>query len=61
MFERFGELPDDVDQLKVLALAAFARADGSEAEARANKTDAEAFRSQTSERVNESETAGFGI
>ncbi len=47
MFERFGELPDDVDQLKVLALAAFARADGSEAEARANKTDAEAFRSQT--------------
>lgn len=47
MIERFGELPDDVDQLKVLALEASARADRSESEARANKTNAEAFRSQT--------------
>ena len=27
MIERFGELPDDVDQLKALALGAMARAD----------------------------------
>ena len=40
MIERFGELPDDVDQLKALALEALARADRSE-------IDAEAFRSQT--------------
>ena len=40
MIERFGELPDDVDQLKALALDALARADLSE-------TDAEALRSQT--------------
>jgi transposase len=40
MIEGFGELPDDVDHLKALALAALARADRLE-------TDAEAFRSQT--------------
>jgi transposase len=40
MIERLGELPDDVDQLKTLALDALARADLSE-------TDAEALRSQT--------------
>ena len=47
MIERFGELPDDVDQLKALALGAMARADRSEAQARANEKDAEVFRSQT--------------
>ena len=40
MIERFGKLPDDVDQLKALALAALSRADLSE-------NNAEAFRSQT--------------
>jgi transposase len=40
MIERFDELPDDVVQLKALALEALARADRSE-------TDAEAFRSHT--------------
>jgi transposase len=40
MIERFGELPDDVDQLKALALDALARAKLSE-------TDAEALRSHT--------------
>ncbi len=40
MFERFGELPDDVDQLKALALEALARVDRSE-------TDAKVFHSQT--------------
>ena len=47
MIESFGELPDDVDQLKALALDALARADLSETQARSNKTDAEALRSQT--------------
>ncbi|WP_434520169.1 IS66 family transposase [Methylosinus sporium] len=41
MIERFGELPDDVDELKALALDALARVDRSE-------TDAQALRSQTS-------------
>jgi transposase len=40
MIEGFGELPDDADQLKALALEALARADRSE-------TVAEAFRSQS--------------
>ena len=47
MIESFGELPDDVDQLKALALDALARADLSETQARSNKTDADALRSQT--------------
>ena len=47
MIESFGELPDDVDQLKALTLDALARADLSETQARSNKTDAETFRSQT--------------
>ena len=47
MIERFGKLPDDVDQLKALALGAMARADRSEAQASANEKDAEVFRSQT--------------
>ena len=46
MIERSRELPDDVDQLKSLALATAAHADRSEAEAQANKTEAEAFRSE---------------
>ncbi len=41
MIERFGELPDDVDELKALALDALARVDRSE-------TDAKTLRSQTS-------------
>lgn len=40
MIERFGEFPDNVDQLKALALEALARVDRSE-------TDAQALRSQT--------------
>ncbi len=47
MIERFGVLPDDVDQLKALALDALARAALLETQARSNKTDAEALRSQT--------------
>jgi transposase len=47
MIERSGELPDDVDQLKALALEALARADRFEAEARLKETDAQALRSQT--------------
>jgi len=47
MIERSGELPDDVDQLKALALEALARADRFEAEARIKETDAQALRSQT--------------
>jgi transposase len=47
MIESFGGLPDDVDQLKALALDALARADLSETQVRANKTDADALRSQT--------------
>jgi len=47
MIEPSGELPDDVDQLKALALDALARADLSETQVRANKTDADALRSQT--------------
>jgi transposase len=35
MIERFGELPDDIDELKALTLANAARADQSEAEAQA--------------------------
>ena len=46
MIERSRELPDDVDQLKSLALATAARADRFEVEAQANKTEAEAFRSE---------------
>ena len=46
MIERSGELPDDVDQLKALALEALARADRFEAEAHVKKTDAQALRSQ---------------
>lgn len=41
MIERFGELPDDVDELKALARDALARVDRSE-------TDAKTLRSQTS-------------
>jgi transposase len=44
MIERSVELPDDVDQLKALALEALARADRFEAEARVKKTDAQALR-----------------
>ncbi|WP_281932789.1 IS66 family transposase [Methylocystis iwaonis] len=47
MIERFGVLPDDVDQLKALALDALARAALLETQARSNKIDAEALRSQT--------------
>ena len=46
MTERSVELPDDVEQLKALALAQAARADRLDAEVQANKTDAEAFRSE---------------
>ena len=47
MIERFRKLPDDVDQLKELALHALARADLSETQARSNKTEAEALRRLT--------------
>jgi transposase len=47
MIERSGELPDDVNQLKAMALEALARADHFETEAHANKTAAQAFGSQT--------------
>jgi transposase len=47
MIERFGKLPDDVDQLKALALAATARAERFEADASANKTEAETLQSET--------------
>ena len=46
MIERSVELPDNVDQLKALALVALARADKFEAEVRAKETDAQALRSQ---------------
>ena len=47
MIERFRKLPDDVEQLKALALAATARADRFEADASANKTEAETLQSET--------------
>jgi transposase len=47
MIERSGELPDDVDQLKAIALEALVRAEQFEAEARVKETDAQALRSQT--------------
>ncbi len=47
MTERFGKFPDDVEQLKALALAATARADRFEADASANKTEAETLQSET--------------
>jgi transposase len=47
MIERSGELPDEVDQLKALALEALARADRFEAQAHAKETDAQALLSQT--------------
>ena len=46
MIERSVELPDNVDQLKALALEALARADKFEAEVQAKETDAQALRSQ---------------
>ena len=46
MIERFGELPDDVDQLKALALRDALAPIGSRRSS-ANKTDAEALRSET--------------
>ena len=47
MTERFVKLPDDVEQLKALALAATARAERFEADASANKTEAETLQSET--------------
>jgi transposase len=47
MTERFGKLPDDVDQLKALALAATARAEHFEVEASVNKNEAETLQSET--------------
>jgi transposase len=47
VIERFGELPEDVDQLKAPALDALVRVDLSETQARVNETDAESLRSQT--------------
>ena len=47
MIERFVKLPDDVEQLKALALAATARAERFEADASANKTEAEILQSET--------------
>ena len=46
MIERSVELPDNVDQLKALALEALARADKFEAEVQDKETDAQALRSQ---------------
>ena len=46
MIERSVELPDNVDQLKALALEALARADKFEAEVQDKETDAQVLRSQ---------------
>ena len=46
MIERSVELPDNVDQLKALALEALALVDKFEAEVQAKETDAQALRSQ---------------
>jgi len=43
MIERSGELPDDIDELKRLALANAARADQSEADAQAALLDTADF------------------